>query len=200
MIENSLICNDIKYNDINSDNILFLIEVLNFLKSNITKPVVLHIKTKKGYGLTEKVKNCGHSISVNSDNKKSYTDFVSAALNNIFVNNDKVCAISPAMIIGSGLLDLKNDFPNRVFDVGIAEQHAITFSGGICLSGMIPFCAIYSTFLQRGYDQVIHDIAIQKLPVRFAIDRAGFVGADGPTHAGSFDISYLINLPDFVLL
>lgn len=104
------------------------------------------------------------------------------------------------MITGSGLCEVQKDFSDRVFDVGISEQHAITFAAGLSLTEMLPFCAIYSTFLQRGYDQVIHDIAIQKLPVRFLIDRAGFVGSDGPTHHGSFDIAMLMSLPSFVIM
>ena len=101
---------------------------------------------------------------------------------------------------GTGLNLFAERFPDRCFDVGIAEQHAVTFSAGMAAGGLKPFCAIYSTFLQRGYDQVVHDVALQRLPVRFAIDRAGLVGADGPTHAGSFDIAYLANLPDFVVM
>src|SRR6202000_1904062 len=105
-----------------------------------------------------------------------------------------------AMPSGTGLDLFAKEFPNRLFDVGIAEQHAVTFAAGLAADGMKPFAAIYSTFLQRGYDQVVHDVAIQRLPVRFAIDRAGLVGADGPTHAGSFDLAYLGCLPDFVLM
>lgn len=101
---------------------------------------------------------------------------------------------------GTGLDVFAKDHPSKIFDVGIAEQHAVTFAAGLATEGLKPYAAIYSTFLQRAYDQVVHDVAVQKLPVRFAIDRAGFVGADGPTHAGSFDIAYLINLPDFVLM
>ncbi len=101
---------------------------------------------------------------------------------------------------GTGLDLFGKDFPDRIFDVGIAEQHAVTFAAGLATEGFKPFCAIYSTFLQRGYDQVVHDVAIQRLPVRFAIDRAGLVGADGPTHAGSFDVAYLGCLPDFVVM
>jgi 1-deoxy-D-xylulose-5-phosphate synthase len=112
----------------------------------------------------------------------------------------KICAVTAAMPDGTGLDLFAGRFPDRCFDVGIAEQHAVTFCGGLAAAGMKPFCAIYSTFLQRGYDQVVHDIALQRLPVRFAIDRAGLVGADGPTHAGSFDIAFLSNLPDFVVM
>jgi 1-deoxy-D-xylulose-5-phosphate synthase len=114
--------------------------------------------------------------------------------------DDKVVAITAAMPSGTGLDLFQKEFPNRTFDVGIAEQHAITFAGGLATEGFKPFAAIYSTFLQRAYDQVVHDIAIQRLPVRFAIDRAGLVGADGPTHAGAFDVAYLGCLPGFVLM
>src|SRR5258705_3311673 len=114
--------------------------------------------------------------------------------------DEKVVAITAAMPDGTGLDLFGKEFPNRTFDVGIAEQHAVTFAAGLAAEGMKPFAAIYSTFLQRAYDQVVHDVAIQKLPVRFAIDRAGLVGADGATHAGSFDLAYLGCLPDFVIM
>jgi len=114
--------------------------------------------------------------------------------------DDKIVAISAAMPSGTGLDLFEKEFPNRCFDVGIAEQHAVTFAGGLATEGLKPFAAIYSTFLQRAYDQVVHDIAIQSLPVRFALDRAGLVGADGPTHAGAFDVAYLGCLPNFVLM
>ena len=111
----------------------------------------------------------------------------------------KIVAITAAMPSGTGLDLFEERFPDRMFDVGIAEQHAVTFAAGLAADGMKPFAAIYSTFLQRGYDQVVHDVAIQRLPVRFAIDRAGLVGADGPTHAGSFDVGFLGALPGMVL-
>jgi 1-deoxy-D-xylulose-5-phosphate synthase len=114
--------------------------------------------------------------------------------------DDKVCAITAAMPDGTGLNPMADRFPTRVFDVGIAEQHGVTFAAGLAAGGMKPFCAIYSTFLQRGYDQVVHDVAIQRLPVRFMIDRAGLVGQDGATHAGSYDLAYLGNLPGFVIM
>ena len=114
--------------------------------------------------------------------------------------DDKIVAITAAMPDGTGLDLFGKEFPERTFDVGIAEQHAVTFAGGLAAEGLKPFAAIYSTFLQRAYDQVVHDIAIQRLPVRFAIDRAGLVGADGPTHAGSFDLAYLGCLPGFVIM
>ena len=111
-----------------------------------------------------------------------------------------VTAVTAAMPDGTGLNLFAERFPDRTFDVGIAEQHAVTFSAGMAAGGLRPFCALYSTFLQRGYDQIVHDVAIQRLPVRFAIDRAGLVGADGCTHAGSFDVAYLANLPGFVVM
>jgi 1-deoxy-D-xylulose-5-phosphate synthase len=114
--------------------------------------------------------------------------------------DDKIVAVTAAMPAGTGLDLFEERFPERTFDVGIAEQHAVTFAAGLAADGMKPFCAIYSTFLQRGYDQVVHDVAIQRLPVRFAMDRAGLVGADGPTHAGSFDVGYLGALPGMVLM
>src|SRR5690606_18003685 len=115
-------------------------------------------------------------------------------------SDERVCAITAAMPGGTGLDKFAAEFPERAFDVGIAEQHAVTFAAGLAAQGMRPFCAIYSTFLQRAYDQVVHDVAIQNLPVRFAIDRAGLVGADGATHAGSFDVTYLATLPNFVVM
>jgi 1-deoxy-D-xylulose-5-phosphate synthase len=114
--------------------------------------------------------------------------------------DDKIVAVTAAMPDGTGLDLFAEQFPTRCFDVGIAEQHAVTFSAALAAGGMKPFCALYSTFLQRGYDQVVHDVAIQRLPVRFAIDRAGLVGADGATHAGAFDIAFLANLPDMVVM
>jgi 1-deoxy-D-xylulose-5-phosphate synthase len=114
--------------------------------------------------------------------------------------DDKVCAVTAAMPDGTGLNLFNERYPSRCFDVGIAEQHGVTFSAALAAGGMKPFCAIYSTFLQRGYDQVVHDVAIQRLPVRFAIDRAGLVGADGATHAGAFDVAFLANLPGFVVM
>jgi 1-deoxy-D-xylulose-5-phosphate synthase len=114
--------------------------------------------------------------------------------------DDKICAVTAAMPDGTGLNLFAERYPSRCFDVGIAEQHGVTFSAALAAGGMKPFCTIYSTFLQRGYDQVVHDVAIQRLPVRFAIDRAGLVGADGATHAGAFDVAYLANLPGFVVM
>ena len=115
-------------------------------------------------------------------------------------DDEKIVAVTAAMPSGTGLTSFAEKFPERFFDVGIAEQHAVTFSAGLAAEGMKPFATIYSTFLQRAYDQIIHDVALQKLPVRFAIDRAGLVGADGPTHAGAFDISFLANIRNIVVM
>jgi 1-deoxy-D-xylulose-5-phosphate synthase len=133
-------------------------------------------------------------------NAPSYTKVFADSLVKEARRDDKIVAITAAMPSGTGLDQFAKEFPARTFDVGIAEQHAVTFAAGLAAEGYKPFCAIYSTFLQRAYDQVVHDVAIQKLPVRFAIDRAGLVGADGPTHAGSFDIAYLACLPDFTVM
>ncbi|MET0269342.1 MAG: transketolase C-terminal domain-containing protein, partial [Sphingomonas sp.] len=130
----------------------------------------------------------------------SYTGVFADALLAEARRDDRICAITAAMPSGTGLDKFAKAFPQRTFDVGIAEQHAVTFAAGLAAQGHRPFCAIYSTFLQRAYDQVVHDVAIQNLPVRFAIDRAGLVGADGATHAGSFDVTYLASLPNFVVM
>jgi 1-deoxy-D-xylulose-5-phosphate synthase len=130
----------------------------------------------------------------------SYSKIFGKKLAQLANHDQKVLAITAAMPSGTGLDEFAKIHPDKIFDVGIAEQHAVTFCAGLATEGLKPYCAIYSTFLQRAYDQVVHDVAIQKLPVRFIIDRAGFVGADGPTHAGSFDIAYLINLPHFMLM
>ena len=133
-------------------------------------------------------------------NAPSYTRVFSDALLEEAAEDDKICAVTAAMPDGTGLDLFAQRYPSRCFDVGIAEQHAVTFAAGLAAGGMKPFCALYSTFLQRGYDQVVHDVAIQRLPVRFPIDRAGLVGADGATHAGSYDVAFLANLPGFVVM
>src|SRR5206468_4870275 len=130
----------------------------------------------------------------------SYTSVFAKSLGAEMARDDKVVAITAAMPAGTGLDKVAERFPERVFDVGIAEQHAVTFAAGLAAQGYRPFATIYSTFLQRAYDQVVHDVAIQNLPVRFAMDRAGLVGADGATHAGSFDVTYLSTLPNFVVM
>jgi len=133
-------------------------------------------------------------------NAPSYTKVFGQSLVQEAHEDDKIVGITAAMPGGTGIDIFGEAFPDRTFDVGIAEQHAVTFAAGLASEGYKPFCAIYSTFLQRAYDQVVHDVAIQNLPVRFPIDRAGFVGADGPTHAGSFDTTYLATLPNFVVM
>ncbi|NCW05460.1 MAG: 1-deoxy-D-xylulose-5-phosphate synthase, partial [Rhodobacteraceae bacterium] len=133
-------------------------------------------------------------------NAPSYTSVFSDVLLNAAAADPRICAVTAAMPDGTGLATFAQRYPSRCFDVGIAEQHGVTFAAGLAAGGLRPFCAMYSTFLQRGYDQVVHDVALQNLPVRFAIDRAGLVGADGATHAGSFDTAYLANLPNMVVM
>ncbi len=175
-------------------------------------PIMIHIKTKKGkgYSYAEKANDHYHGVSkfnVNTGEQvKSKTNF--PAYTKVFANtlvkhakkDSKIVGITAAMPGGTGMDIFGKEFPNRMFDVGIAEQHAVTFAAGLATEGYKPYAAIYSTFLQRAYDQVVHDVAIQSLPVRFAIDRAGLVGADGSTHAGSFDITYLSTLPNFIVM
>ena len=180
-----------------------LVKTLNNLK-NHNKPRLLHIITKKGNGLTsaEEDPRRYHGISPKSlgNSGPTYSDIFGKWLANTAKNNKDLIAITPAMSAGSGMSEFENQFPDQFFDVGIAEQHAITFAGGLASQGLKPIVAIYSTFLQRGYDQLIHDIALQKLNVVFAIDRAGLVGADGATHAGSFDLSFLRCIPNVVIM
>ncbi|ANP44970.1 1-deoxy-D-xylulose-5-phosphate synthase [Candidatus Viadribacter manganicus] len=175
------------------------------------RPVLIHVVTKKGkgYAPAENAADKYHGVTkfnvVTGEQSKgasapSYTKVFAQALVREAEKDDKIVAITAAMPSGTGLDLFGSKFPERTFDVGIAEQHAVTFAAGLAADGMKPFCTIYSTFLQRGYDQVVHDVAIQKLPVRFAIDRAGLVGADGPTHAGSFDVGYLGALPGFIIM
>ena len=175
-------------------------------------PVLLHIKTKKGHGYApaENAADKYHGVSKfdvvtgkqvkAKSNAPSYTGVFAKALIKEAETDEKIVGITAAMPSGTGLDKFAERFPDRCFDVGIAEQHAVTFAAGMATEGMKPFCAIYSTFLQRGYDQLVHDAVLQHLPVRFAIDRAGLVGADGPTHAGTFDIAYLCTLPDIVVM
>ncbi|MEE2773373.1 MAG: 1-deoxy-D-xylulose-5-phosphate synthase [Pseudomonadota bacterium] len=189
-----------------------LLPVLRAVKTRAKGPILIHCITKKGKGYSpaEFAADKYHGVSkfdVSSgaqkkakSNAPSYTSVFGNALLLEAERDPKVVAITAAMPSGTGVDILSKRFPDRVFDVGIAEQHAVTFAGGMAAGGLKPFCAIYSTFLQRGYDQIVHDIALQNLPVRFAIDRAGLVGADGPTHAGSFDIAYLSNLPNMVVM
>ncbi len=189
-----------------------LIPILKNIKSNnIKKPIFLHVITKKGKGYkpAEESDDKFHGVSkfnietgssLSNSNKKTFSEIFGETLTKEALEDEKIVAITAAMSSGTGLNIFGERFPNRLFDVGIAEQHAVTMAAGLSTEGFKPFVAIYSTFLQRAYDQIVHDVAIQKLPVRFAIDRAGQVGADGPTHAGSFDITYLNCLPNFVVM
>jgi 1-deoxy-D-xylulose-5-phosphate synthase len=179
-----------------------LIPVLENVKNMKDGPVLVHVVTQKGkgYAPAENSADKYHGVSKFTPNAPSYTKVYSDALIKEAAQDDKIVGITAAMPGGTGMKAFGEAFPKRMFDVGIAEQHAVTFAAGLAADGYKPFCTIYSTFLQRGYDQVVHDVAIQNLPVRFAMDRAGLVGADGPTHAGAFDIAYLACLPNFVLM
>ena len=190
-----------------------LVPVLrNVRKDETPGPVLLHVVTSKGKGYepAENAPDRGHALGkfdvVTGEQKKgkpkapSYTSVFAQSLIKEADRDEKIVALTAAMPSGTGLDKFAKAHPDRCFDVGIAEQHCVTFAAGMATEGLKPFAAIYSTFLQRAYDQVVHDVAIQKLPVRFAIDRAGLVGADGPTHAGSFDITYLSTLPGFVVM
>jgi 1-deoxy-D-xylulose-5-phosphate synthase len=189
-----------------------LIPVLENVKKMKDGPVLIHVVTQKGkgYAPAENSADKYHGVSkfnvVTGEQSKSipnapsYTHVFGSQLVKQAEKDDKIVGITAAMPGGTGMNVFGKAFPDRMFDVGIAEQHAVTFAAGLAADGFKPFCAIYSTFLQRGYDQVVHDVAIQNLPVRFAMDRAGLVGADGPTHAGAFDIAYLGCLPNMVLM
>lgn len=189
-----------------------LMPVLRMVRERANGPMLVHVITKKGkgYAPAETASDKGHGVGKFDivtgsqtkaiSNAPSYTSVFAKALLDHAGRDDKICAVTAAMPDGTGLNLFAERYPSRCFDVGIAEQHGVTFSAALAAGGMKPFCAIYSTFLQRGYDQVVHDVAIQRLPVRFAIDRAGLVGADGATHAGSFDIGFLANLPGFVVM
>jgi len=190
-----------------------LVQVLNNVKnSNHEGPVLIHAITQKGKGYkhAEESGDKYHGVSKfnvttgeqvkSKSNTPSYTKIFAETLVKHAEQDTKIIGITGAMPSGTGMDIFQNRFPDRMFDVGIAEQHAVTFAAGLSTEGYKPFAAIYSTFLQRAYDQVVHDVAIQSLPVRFAIDRAGLVGSDGPTHAGSFDITYLSTLPNFIVM
>ena len=198
---------------IDGHDIETLVSVLkNAKNSNFNGPIMIHIKTEKGkgYQFAEKSNDKFHGVSkfnvktgVQQKSKAtvpSYTKVFADTLIRHAERDSKIIGVTAAMPSGTGMDLFGKKFPDRMYDVGIAEQHAVTFSGGLATEGYKPYAAIYSTFLQRAYDQVVHDIAIQSLPVRFAIDRAGLVGADGPTHAGSFDITFLSTLPNFVVM
>ncbi len=189
-----------------------LVPVLENVREITGKPVLVHVVTQKGkgYAPAENAADKYHGVVkfnvVTGEQAKaaagppSYTKVFAQSLVKEAERDDRIMAVTAAMPSGTGLDIFAKAFPNRCFDVGIAEQHAVTFAAGLAADGMKPFAAIYSTFLQRGYDQVVHDVAIQRLPVRFAMDRAGLVGADGPTHAGSFDIGFMGALPGMVLM
>ncbi|MCC6863695.1 MAG: 1-deoxy-D-xylulose-5-phosphate synthase [Rhodobacteraceae bacterium] len=189
-----------------------LLAVLRTVKARATGPMLIHVITKKGkgYAPAEAAQDKGHATAKFDvltgvqakavSSVPSYTKVFAQGLIAEAEQDDKIVAVTAAMPDGTGLNLFAKRFPTRVFDVGIAEQHAVTFSAGMAAGGMKPFCTIYSTFLQRGYDQVVHDVAIQRLPVRFAIDRAGLVGADGATHAGAFDVVFLTSLPGIVVM
>lgn len=189
-----------------------LLPVLRTVQERATGPMLLHVVTQKGkgYGPAEAARDKGHATAKFDvptgkqqkapSNAPSYTSVFGQTLTEMAAEDDKIVAVTAAMPDGTGLNLFAERYPSRCFDVAIAEQHGVTFCAGLAAGGMKPFCTMYSTFLQRGYDQVVHDVAIQRLPVRFAIDRAGLVGADGATHAGSFDIAYLANLPGMVVM
>ncbi|MEN8710126.1 MAG: 1-deoxy-D-xylulose-5-phosphate synthase [Paracoccaceae bacterium] len=189
-----------------------LLPVLRTVQARATGPMLIHVVTKKGkgYAPAEAARDGGHATakfdmitgaqSKSASNALNYTKVFGETLTELAAQDDKICAVTAAMPDGTGLNLMQTRYPSRVFDVGIAEQHGVTFAAALAAGGMRPFCAIYSTFLQRGYDQIIHDVALQNLPVRFAIDRAGLVGADGATHAGSFDITYLATVPNMVVM
>ena len=189
-----------------------LLAVLRTVKERADGPILIHAITKKGkgYAPAEAAMDRGHATAKfdvvtgkqqkAKSNAPSYTKVFAESLIKQAEADDKIVAVTAAMPDGTGLNLFDMRYPSRCFDVGIAEQHGVTFSAGLAAGGMKPFCAIYSTFLQRGYDQVVHDVALQRLPVRFAIDRAGLVGADGATHAGSFDVGFMSNLPGMVVM
>ena len=197
---------------IDGHNLEQLIPVLENVRDAAEGPCLVHVVTQKGkgYGPAEAAADKYHGVQkfdvITGAQAKappgppSYTGVFANALIAEAQRDSSICAITAAMPSGTGLDKFAQTFPDRSFDVGIAEQHAVTFAAGLAAQGMRPFCAIYSTFLQRAYDQVVHDVAIQNLPVRFAIDRAGLVGADGSTHAGSFDVTYLATLPNMVVM
>jgi 1-deoxy-D-xylulose-5-phosphate synthase len=197
---------------IDGHNMDQLLPVLKNVRDSQTGPIIVHCRTQKGKGYepAEKSADKYHGVvkfdvatgiqAKAKSNAPSYQKVFGESLIKEARKDDKIVGITAAMPSGTGIDLFEQVFPDRTFDVGIAEQHAVTFAAGLATEGYKPFCAIYSTFLQRGYDQVVHDVAIQRLPVRFAMDRAGLVGADGPTHAGSFDLAYLGCLPGFVIM
>ena len=197
---------------IDGHNMDQLLPVLKNVRDSKTGPIIVHCRTQKGKGYepAEKSADKYHGVvkfdvatgvqAKAKSNAPAYQKVFGESLIKEAKKDNKIIGITAAMPSGTGIDLFEKVFPERTFDVGIAEQHAVTFAAGLATEGYKPFCAIYSTFLQRGYDQVVHDVAIQQLPVRFAMDRAGLVGADGPTHAGSFDLAYLGCLPGFVIM
>src|SRR5262245_25249575 len=197
---------------IDGHNLRLLLSVLRNVRDAKSGPILVHVVTKKGKGYAPAEASDDKYHGVNrfnvitgaqvkaKSNAPSYTKVFGQSLIEEARKDDRIVAVTAAMPAGTGLDLFAAEFPRRTFDVGIAEQHGVTFAAGLAAEGFKPFAAIYSTFLQRAYDQVVHDVAIQRLPVRFAIDRAGLVGADGPTHAGAFDLAYLGCLPGFVLM
>ncbi len=197
---------------IDGHNLEHLIPVLRNVRDHVEGPVLIHVVTQKGkgYAPAEAASDKYHGVNKfdvitgaqakPAANAPSYTSVFAESLIQEARDDERIVAITAAMPSGTGLDLFGEAFPSRTFDVGIAEQHAVTFAAGLAAEGLKPFAAIYSTFLQRAYDQVVHDVAIQKLPVRFPIDRAGFVGADGPTHCGAFDTTFLATLPGFVVM
>ena len=197
---------------IDGHNFDHLLPVLENVRDSKQGPILVHVVTRKGKGYAPAEAAADKLHGVNAfdvisgaqvkpkANAPAYTRVFGESLIDQAREDDKIVAITAAMPAGTGVDLFEKEFPHRTFDVGIAEQHAVTFAAGLAAEGFKPFCAIYSTFLQRAYDQIVHDVAIQNLPVRFAIDRAGLVGADGATHAGSFDIAYLSCLPNMVVM
>jgi 1-deoxy-D-xylulose-5-phosphate synthase len=193
------------FGPINGHNLTHLINILNNIK-NLEGPILLHVTTKKGKGYKPAEDNptAFHGVApsspVKTNNLPSYTKIFGSTLCQMAEKNEKITAITAAMPDGTGLLEFQSKFPKRFFDVGIAEQHAVTFSAGLSIEGFTPFVAIYSTFLQRAYDQVIHDVCLDGHHVVFAMDRGGIVGEDGPTHHGAFDLSYLRPIPNITIM
>ncbi len=197
---------------VDGHNLDVLVPVLKNLKSATDGPILLHVITRKGHGYqpAEVASDRWHGVvkfdvasgkqAKPPSNAPSYTKVFAQSLIKEARKDPSIIAITAAMPTGTGLDQFAKEFADRCFDVGIAEQHAVTFAAGLAAQGLKPFCAVYSSFLQRGYDQIVHDCAIQKLPVRFALDRAGLVGADGPTHAGAFDVAYLACIPHLVIM
>ncbi|THD85569.1 1-deoxy-D-xylulose-5-phosphate synthase [Aliigemmobacter aestuarii] len=197
---------------VNGHDMPALLAVLRGARAHATGPVLIHVVTKKGYGYApaEGADDKYHGVAKfdiatgqqfkTPANAPNYTAVFGKTLTDEAARDPRIVAITAAMPGGTGLDAMQTRFPGRVFDVGIAEQHGVTFAAGLAAGGMRPFCAIYSSFLQRGYDQIVHDVALQNLPVRFAIDRAGLVGQDGATHAGAFDVMFLANLPNMTVM